>query len=190
MPGKSDGSDRTDQPDWLDELYQRGDGDEPGPELDDRIRNAARDAVSSPGRATPWYLRARTLASAATIVLAAGVVMMWSSNPDLQRAGEPSEAIVPMQAPAAAEEAPSSSPPAAEPPGRSNAAAKVRLVAEKKETVTVQADIAELSGIMEELEAAERQQNIDFDRLADAGSAMRPPVCAGSAQPLLLSDER
>jgi hypothetical protein len=173
MPGKSDSSDNTDQPDWLDELYQQNEGDEPGAELDARIRNAARDAVRSSSRSTPWYLRTRTLASAATIVLAAGVVMMWSGNPDLHQAGAPSQTSLPMQAPATVADAPSPSAPATEPLDQPKPAMKARLVAEAEEDALPQARLEEHAGVIEELEAARQQLDYDSQRFADA-SAARP----------------
>lgn len=190
MPGKSDSSDRTDPPDWLDELYQQAEGDGPGAELDASIRSAARDAVGGSGRATSWYLRARTLASAATIVLAAGVVMLWSSNPDLQRAGEPSQEVLPTSLPATAAEAPSPGTPASEPSARSKPAMKARLVAETEADVVPPADVEDQAGLAEEIEAARRQLRFEFDQLADAGSAMRLNSDAPAAESLTDSSTR
>ena len=79
-------SGRTEPPDWLDELYQEGSNEGPPASVDARIGAAARGQLS----ARPWYLRARSLASAATIILGLGITALWMSEPDLAELAVPS----------------------------------------------------------------------------------------------------
>jgi len=72
-------SNRTDPPDWLDELYQQDNAAEPPPALDKLIRAAARDT------AQPWYRQTGKLAAAASVMLAAGVVTLWLNEPELRQ---------------------------------------------------------------------------------------------------------
>jgi len=85
-------SGRTEPPDWLDELYQEGHHDGPPASVDASIRAAARGQSS----ARPWYLRARSLASAATIILGLGITALWLGEADLAELAAPS-----IQAPSA-----------------------------------------------------------------------------------------
>jgi len=69
-------SGKTDQEDWLDELYRSGRAEEPSADLDAAIRRAA---VATPRPERAWYRRPARLAGlamAATVVLAAGVVLL------------------------------------------------------------------------------------------------------------------
>lgn len=79
-------SGRTEPPDWLDELYQEDNNEGPPASVDAHIRAAARGQLS----ARPWYLRARSLASAATIILGLGITALWMSEPDLAERAAPS----------------------------------------------------------------------------------------------------
>jgi len=79
-------SGRTEPPDWLDELYQEDNNEGPPASVDARIRAAAHGQLS----ARPWYLRARSLASAATIILGLGITALWMSEPDLAELAAPS----------------------------------------------------------------------------------------------------
>ena len=79
-------SGKTDPPDWLDELYQEGSNEGPPASVDAGIRAAARGQSS----ARPWYRQARSLASAATIVLGLGVTALWMGEADVPELAAPS----------------------------------------------------------------------------------------------------
>ncbi len=66
-------SDKSDRPDWLDELYQADNNESPPAKLDASIRAAAREAHG----VRPWYRRTRTLASVATLAMALGITTLW-----------------------------------------------------------------------------------------------------------------
>lgn len=86
-------SGKTDPPDWLDELYQEGNSDGPSASVDASIRAAARGQSS----ARPWYLRTRSLASAATIILGLGITALWMNEPDLAELAAPSAQQIPAE---------------------------------------------------------------------------------------------
>jgi len=81
-------SGRTDPPDWLDELYQQDTDEMPPAALDEQIRSAARRPL------TPWYRQPARLATAATLLLAAGMTTLWLSNPQLQQTSAPQVTVI------------------------------------------------------------------------------------------------
>lgn len=80
-------SGRTDPPDWLDELYQQDNAENPPASLDDALRSAAREPLQ------PWYRQPSRLATAATLILATGIVTLWLNEPELTRPSPASAAV-------------------------------------------------------------------------------------------------
>jgi hypothetical protein len=82
----------SNEPDWLDGLYAEGSDEQPPAELDTRIKSAARRRIRH-----PWYLspgRLTTLATAASLVIAASVIYFDPVEETLLKEQEPAERIL------------------------------------------------------------------------------------------------
>jgi len=175
-------SGRTDPPDWLDELYQQDSADMPPPALDNSIRDAAHAAVK------PWYRHSRKLATAATLILAAGITTLWLNNPQLESAASvevADETAAETVAPARQDAAPAA--PATTQPGRT----EVHRIAQAKSRPDQLAEVPQKRALRAREPSAQREPSAPEVDALDSDQETSPLAASKPAdQPALNTTER